>query len=260
MPRQRQRIVYCDCFDCRDRPQEEALTPEQLDAATAVARQEPPPKALVLYATGIVQASNGTTNLDSCTLPHCNLIVREGNLGLLAVRKAQEGLQGGVGSGVSPAVAELAQFLGVYQDACRQPPADSPDAASASSLPSLAARFKGMQAAFASSSPAAAQLAARLGMTLVERLCLGRPTGPDGPMGQPAAAAAATPEAAAAVASGEELQLVGVLPEAGAFARLVAEELGASEGSSGRDLLLLHLDLADVRQAATAAAAGSSGA
>lgn len=86
MPRLRQRIVYCDCFDCADRPAESTLTPEQLDAATAVARQEPPPKALLIFVTGMLLAADGSTNLDVHTLPHCNLLVREGNLGLLATR------------------------------------------------------------------------------------------------------------------------------------------------------------------------------
>ncbi len=87
MPRQRQRIVFCDCYDCVDRPQQPSLSSEQLDAATAVARQEPPPKALIIYATGMVSSSDGLTNLEACTLPHCDMVVRDGNLGMLAVRK-----------------------------------------------------------------------------------------------------------------------------------------------------------------------------
>lgn len=90
MPRKRKRIVFCECFDCRDRP-DIVLSKEQLDAATAAARQEPPPKALLLYVTGTIVTVDGSTNLDSCTLPHCNLLVREGNLGLLAVRDSSAG-------------------------------------------------------------------------------------------------------------------------------------------------------------------------
>ncbi|PNH06482.1 hypothetical protein TSOC_007171 [Tetrabaena socialis] len=210
MPRQRQRIVYCDCFDCVDRPEQPSLTPAQLDAATAVARQEPPPKALLLYASGLLLESDGATTLDACTLPHCNLLVREGNLGLLAVRRA-------AGSDAPhPALEELSQLLGCAHQGA--PMADGPAGAdgggggdAAGALPSIAARFKGMQAAFASTSAPACALADRLGMAVVPRLCL-RPGGGGGDGGG-----------------------VGG---------------GAAEGASGRDLLLLHLDLTDLVAAA----------
>ncbi|GLC56441.1 hypothetical protein PLESTB_001105100 [Pleodorina starrii] len=303
MPRQRQRIVFCDCFDCRDRP-EVSLTPEQLDAATAVARQEPPPKALLLYATGFVVAADGATNLDACTLPHCNLVVREGNLGLLAVRAAEEA----AGQGPAPAMSELSQLLGVYQVGCVAPPSgwgglapqppqapatprmtsphapltnhrvplwevirpqsSSPSSSSGGggegSLPSLGARFKGMQAALGSTSAVARQLAQRLGVAVVERLCLGTAG-----QGREAAAAATTTGADAvtaapvAPASGGADGTAGRaaslgLPDAAAFAREVSSELGAAEGSSGRDLLLLHLDLDDLRGAAALPAAAAA--
>ncbi|GLC42504.1 hypothetical protein PLESTF_000761400 [Pleodorina starrii] len=262
MPRQRQRIVFCDCFDCRDRP-EVSLTPEQLDAATAVARQEPPPKALLLYATGFVVAADGATNLDACTLPHCNLVVREGNLGLLAVRAAEEA----AGQGPAPAMSELSQLLGVYQEVIR-PQSSSPSSSSGGggegSLPSLGARFKGMQAALGSTSAVARQLAQRLGVAVVERLCLGTAG-----QGREAAAAATTTGADAvtaapvAPASGGADGTAGRaaslgLPDAAAFAREVSSELGAAEGSSGRDLLLLHLDLDDLRGAAALPAAAAA--
>ena len=55
-PRERVRIVLeCDCFDCKDPGEgKPELSAEQLSAATAVARQEPPPKGLVLLLTGVI--------------------------------------------------------------------------------------------------------------------------------------------------------------------------------------------------------------
>jgi hypothetical protein len=60
-PRERVRIVTCDCFDCRE-PGDGGpeLSAEQLSAATAVARQDPPPKALVLLLTGVVLPGDGS--------------------------------------------------------------------------------------------------------------------------------------------------------------------------------------------------------
>jgi len=57
-PQARQRIVYCDCLDCRDLPSDvgEEPTDEVLAVASSVARQVPyPPKALVLYASGFLR-------------------------------------------------------------------------------------------------------------------------------------------------------------------------------------------------------------
>ncbi|PNW82605.1 hypothetical protein CHLRE_06g285850v5 [Chlamydomonas reinhardtii] len=253
MPRLRQRIVYCDCFDCADRPAESTLTPEQLDAATAVARQEPPPKALLIFVTGMLLAADGSTNLDVHTLPHCNLLVREGNLGLLATRGG-----GDHSAGLTPAISELSQLLGVYPEVARQPPTAAEDQeaveaeAGSSSLPSLASRYKGMQAALASTSAPARALARRLGMAVPQRLCLGR-------------SAAAEVGAGAGAAGGHEATAAKrpaplALPEAVPFAAAMAEELGAAEGSSGRDLLLLHVDLEDLVAAAAEGAGTEAGA
>lgn len=91
MPRQRQRIVFCDCYDCVDRPATATLSPEGLKAAEAVARQEPPPKGLVILASGFLVHQEGQLNLDACTLPHLNRLVHEGNLGFLASRQGATG-------------------------------------------------------------------------------------------------------------------------------------------------------------------------
>jgi hypothetical protein len=72
MPKQRQRIVFCDCLDCAvddaqlQRPTDvsTALSP----AGEAAARQDPPPKSLIILLTGALQpvtASSGAAGLDS---------------------------------------------------------------------------------------------------------------------------------------------------------------------------------------------------
>ncbi|KAG2490051.1 hypothetical protein HYH03_011516 [Edaphochlamys debaryana] len=265
MPRLRQRIVYCDCFDCVDRPEATALSQAQLDAATAVARQEPPPKALVIFASGVIvphvdETGTAVTTLDTCTLPHCNLVVREGNLGMLAVRPSKEATD----AGIPASVLELSQLLGVYPDVLRQPQAmtseppaegDAGQPGPAPSLPSLAARFKGMQAAFASTSAPAGHLAARLGMDLPGRLSelLQRRGGPQQAGAENGGVAAAAEGAAAAqeeAGQGKEKQKEGAaalgLPAAAEVAEAAVAELGAADGGSGRDLLLLHLHLGDL--------------
>lgn len=93
MPRQRQRIVFCDCFDCIDRPEQSELTDAELSACEAVARQEPPPKGLLIVGTGLLQraADDGVVNVDDFVLPHLNRVVKEGALGMLALRPQPEG-------------------------------------------------------------------------------------------------------------------------------------------------------------------------
>lgn len=91
MPRQRQRIVFCDCYDCVDRPATSSLSEDGLKAAEAVARQEPPPKGLIILASGFLLHQEGQLNLDACTLPHLNRLVHEGSLGFLASREADTG-------------------------------------------------------------------------------------------------------------------------------------------------------------------------
>ncbi|GIL51361.1 hypothetical protein Vafri_7361 [Volvox africanus] len=244
MPRKRLRIVFCDCFDCRDRP-DVSLTREQLDASALAARQEPPPKALLLFATGLVVSADGETNLDACTLPHLDLVVREGNIGLLAVRHAEAR----DGSGPGPAVSEFAQLLGVYQDVVKLQ--SSPDSGDIS-LPSLATRFKGMQAAVASTNALARQLARQLGMTVVDRLSLGEAghtsSGEaDLSLGDvTASGAASTAQAATGAADRSRGRSILGLPDAASFAATISDELGAADSSSGRDLLLFHMDLDDL--------------
>ena len=83
-PRTRQRIVFCDCVDCIDRPQTEYST-EQLSIADAIARQLPPPKAIILFGSGLLDEWEGHTNLDASQFPHLDRIVKDGSLGMLAL-------------------------------------------------------------------------------------------------------------------------------------------------------------------------------
>ena len=85
-PRSRQRIVYCDCFDCIDRPDAVSTSAESLSAAEAVARQLPPPKALILFGSGFLRHFEGSINLDACSFPHLDRVAREGCLGMLALQ------------------------------------------------------------------------------------------------------------------------------------------------------------------------------
>ncbi|KAG2447847.1 hypothetical protein HYH02_007303 [Chlamydomonas schloesseri] len=212
------------------------------------------------------------------TLPHCNLLVREGNLGLLATRGSAGAEH--AASGLPAAISELSQLLGVYTEVARHPPTAAEEAEAAvvatadaptsngPSLPSLASRYKGMAAALASSSAPARALARRLGMAVPPRLGQllgGGGAGRGGAAAAPAAAAGAgSGEGAGAAAEGSEAVAKGAaalgLPEAGPFAAALAEELGAAEGSSGRDLLLLHLDLDDLMPVEAAAAAAAEAA
>ena len=95
MPRKRsrQQVVLCDVLDCVDRPGPSLSTAAELSAAEAVARQLPPPKALVLYGSGFMRQLNRfATNLDVCSFPHLDRIVQDGCLGTLAIEKPVNGV------------------------------------------------------------------------------------------------------------------------------------------------------------------------
>eukprot|EP00967_Tisochrysis_lutea_P146642 scaffold277198_cov25-Tisochrysis_lutea.AAC.1 len=91
----RQRIVYCDCLDCRDLPSDvgQELTDEALAVASSVARQVPhPPKGLLIYASGFLSAQEAgkqtSADLENLPLPHLDRAAHDGCLGLLAVRSS----------------------------------------------------------------------------------------------------------------------------------------------------------------------------
>ena len=71
----------CDCLDCVDRPYQPPASVQ-----TAIARQEPPPKALLIYLHSAVSAEQAL-QLGSCDLPHVAALVRDGCSGLLAFRQ-----------------------------------------------------------------------------------------------------------------------------------------------------------------------------
>jgi hypothetical protein len=106
MPRARQRVVVCDCFDCREQPASSDVTQHLSAANEAVARQEPPPKCLLLVMDGFLlpdPQNGGDTTLDACALPHMDTCARDGQLTLLALRKAADNL------------SELQQLMGEAQ-------------------------------------------------------------------------------------------------------------------------------------------------
>lgn len=87
-PRQRQRTVVCDCFDCRDDlfGDRSEPRPEDLTAASRAARQDPPPKAIIIHACGFLRQLDGILNVEQTRVPHLDVVVREGNLGMVAAR------------------------------------------------------------------------------------------------------------------------------------------------------------------------------
>lgn len=113
MPKQRQRIVFCDCLDCAESEAPRATdVPTALSpAGEAAARQDPPPKCLLVVLSGALQpaapgggggavgggesaaastaaaAGEGGTVLDSLRLPHLDRAARAGCQGLLVVRE-----------------------------------------------------------------------------------------------------------------------------------------------------------------------------
>lgn len=79
MPRARLRREPCDCLDCRE-PAGAAALPS---GSAAVARQDPPPKSLVVCLTGALQPA---ATPQEAGLPHLDALVAAGWAGLLACR------------------------------------------------------------------------------------------------------------------------------------------------------------------------------
>lgn len=108
MPRPRPRPAPCDCLECRE-PASASSAPGLADAA---ARQDPPPKLLLIFADGFLQALQA----ESAGLVHLDAHVREGSLGMLALR---EGLHGGGGAAsAAEQLAELTQLFGLQASIC----------------------------------------------------------------------------------------------------------------------------------------------
>lgn len=108
MPRPRPRPAPCDCLECRE-PTSASSAPGLADAA---ARQDPPPKLLLIFADGFLQALQA----ESASLVHLDAHVREGSLGKLALREGSLG-RGGASSSTERLV-ELTQLFGLQASIC----------------------------------------------------------------------------------------------------------------------------------------------
>ena len=73
-------------MDQPDAPESAADGTQAGLAAVAVAQQAPPPKALIVLASGFLRSCEGQVNVDVCSFPHLDLCAREGSVGLLASR------------------------------------------------------------------------------------------------------------------------------------------------------------------------------
>ena len=111
MPRPRPRPAPCDCLECRE-PASVSSAPGLADAA---ARQDPPPKLLLVFADGFLQALRA----ESASLVHLDAHAREGSLGMLALREGPLG-RGGAPSGTERLV-ELTQLFGLQASICWLP-------------------------------------------------------------------------------------------------------------------------------------------
>lgn len=84
MPRPRPRLDPCDCWDCEPRdPGAGAAFP---DPALAAARQDPPPKCLVVVADGVLAGIDGHVPQGAAPAPHAAAVAARGATGLLALR------------------------------------------------------------------------------------------------------------------------------------------------------------------------------
>ena len=90
MPRKRLHRERCECLDCRPVIPPSVTTPESV----AAARQDPPPKCLVIY-TDSVQAEGENAVLcttDDETLPYLHAVTKRGCCGLVSYRQGFSGV------------------------------------------------------------------------------------------------------------------------------------------------------------------------
>ncbi|KAI7846349.1 hypothetical protein COHA_000186 [Chlorella ohadii] len=216
MPRAKLRREPCDCLDCR----EPAAGSQPATASAAIARQQPPPKSLVVCLTGAL-TEPGASSLGEADVPHLDALVAAGWAGLLACR-----------AGGPPLVQQL---LGLAREG-EAPPQSLPD------------RFKQLRAVLLTDLPATAHAGQLAGCYAVHQL---------GPSWQPpadlaaricsmlhvaplplAGSSEAAPALAAVLAAAGQSQ-----PPAAAFGAAVGEE--AEEGDEVIDMVLLALDAAN---------------
>jgi hypothetical protein len=196
----------------------------------AAHEQLPEPLCQVAQLLGVLQVSTGPAGAAAAAPParacspadacfHCpgseRYVRNSGRSG----RRAKSFLAGGWQQGGPGPAAEPGRQV------CSQPKRTPPRPLrhtrpkSHPLLHSTLCRYKGMQAAFASTSPAARQLAGRVGAQLAPGLCLGSP-----PAGSTANASDSPHDGGA----NKEGLFAAVLPPPKAFAALVATELGAA--------------------------------
>ena len=108
MPRPRPRPAPCDCLECRE-PAGASCVPGLADAA---ARQDPPPKLLLIFADGFLQAESARP----ASLVHLDAHVREGSLGMLAMREGSE--RKNAASDANELLEELTQLFGLQARIC----------------------------------------------------------------------------------------------------------------------------------------------
>ncbi|KAI8470765.1 MAG: hypothetical protein J3K34DRAFT_508772 [Monoraphidium minutum] len=231
MPKQRQRVVFCDCLDCADPDAGRATdVPTALSpAGEAAARQDPPPKCLLILLTGALRPAGGGARsgggaasaaaLDGLRLPHLDRAARGGCQSLLALRD-------GGAEGPHESLSELAQLLGVHEEW----------RAGAAALPQLRDRFQGMALALLSNQPAAAALASAAGAAPARLL---QPDSDGGGGGGGGGFSNAGADAGGGGARGGGLGL----PSPEEAAREALAELGLQSADSGLDMLVIHVDV-----------------
>lgn len=103
MPRPRPVREPCDCLDCADAPGPPTTV------ALAIARQEPPPKSLIIVLHDAIDTDDTAQAASDC--PHVTALVRDGCTGLLAFAYSS-------GTGVLDAATNL---LGLDSRAAKGP-------------------------------------------------------------------------------------------------------------------------------------------
>ncbi|GMH32180.1 hypothetical protein BSKO_00014 [Bryopsis sp. KO-2023] len=147
MPRARRRVVTCDCRVCLDPLQFGSLSPfpsaaPEWGIGEVAARQEPPPKCLLVVATGIEQAA--------LECPHLDGIARDGSTSLVAVRRNTFEDPSPVNQGLSC----VAQIINPYKA----------EGTATESYDLLEDRFMGMHGGVASNCANVIQLGRKVGL------------------------------------------------------------------------------------------------
>lgn len=202
MPRVRERVVpKCDCRDCQELGDTDFLYPT---ASTPAARQEPPPKCLVVVLSGAWQRrDSGQFSIDAVAHPTLDQLVQEGSLeSLVFPDHARVGL----------ATDDLALLLDLHMVT------DRPRAVAEGHTESaLHARFSGLQCGILTNVSLPGELLEVLGVASTTFLDSASPfMGLDG------------------------VHLT--LPTPQAAAVQVSEQLGVTDVASGKDMLMLLVD------------------